>query len=276
MAGVTADGPAWAPTNDIESGMFAALRRGDTDKFLRLLISAELVLPVTEEAADRGPVPWSLTVLDDTTCVPAFTSPAALAVGTRQQARHYRTVSFRSLVASWPDPSYPMLLNPFTPLQSQLGAADLVALAGTPPDSGTVLQQVMSSQAAWRLLDANDGTVSGYAVRLADVAHLDTLDALRAGLPLPRFDPEIGPDPHAVYLLRWLVPGGRAAASTGVVAGTDIPLFSVTRTPLPHDAELLQLTAGEPAARLAYYDVDERSWLCDPDLIATLAPAPPS
>ncbi|HVQ94175.1 MAG TPA: hypothetical protein VMU51_24255 [Mycobacteriales bacterium] len=280
-------GQAWRPATALEHGLLAAVEAGDVDRFERLLAGAEVLLPITAAAAaGQAPVAWSLTDVGDARCVLAFTSPEALLVA---GAEHARSTRLRDLVAGWPDPAYLLLLDPLTPLQTLATLATLAQLAATPiteyvagpgegPATGSVLQLFLPPRRVHRMLTRNDGLVSGHAVELGDVEHLDTLGALRAALPLPRLDPAITPELRVLHLLRWPAVGAaryRAdtepdgpTRGTGFLPGVEpaVQLYKVPAVKLPDGAELLQVGLDDPAALLASWDAETGTWRWNPDL----------
>jgi hypothetical protein len=299
----------WVPANDLETRMAKALRDGDMVAFVALLTSATLVLPITESAAQgHEPASWAVVEVDGQRCLPVFTSPEIMLAGTQRSEGYGRRTAFRDLVAAWPDPSCVMVLNPSTPLQRTILPEDLILMAsrpitdvlehpgdGTTPAIGTVVQKFLSIGQALDLLERNDPLVSGYVVRLDEIAHLNTLDALMIGLCLPTLNPDITPDSAAVCALRWLAAGAalypipcagpaaehlapadgwvmddRPGRVAGFVEGAEpaVQLYKVQALRLPDRAELVQMTANDLDLRAAWYDADQQTWMLDPSFIA--------
>lgn len=211
----------WTPANELESELDRALRAGDTTAFLRQLVSAEVVLPVTDAAGtEQEPVSWWVAAVDGGPCVPVFTSPEALVRATNGGARYHRVTTFRDLVAAWPDMRFPMLLNPLTPLVSRIAAADLIRVVSRPvadslghpgdesePVASTVLRKFLSPQQAVKLLTSNQSLVSGYVLAEDEIERFDSVPALVTGLRLPQLNPDIDADTTTICALRWLAVG---------------------------------------------------------------------
>jgi hypothetical protein len=277
--GNPAGGDDWQPASPLERALLAAVEAGDAERYGRLLAGAEVLLPITAAAAAGDePVAWSVTEVGDTRCLLAFTSPAAMRVAGAQQAR---TTALRDLVAGWPDPAYLLLLDPLTPLQARLDLAALARLTAVnvTEQAGNIMQAFIPPRRVHRMLTRNDGLISGYAVELGDVEHLDTLSALRAALPLARIDPAITPDLAFLHLVRWPVtrvakykpdtdPDG-PTHGTGYLPGVEpaVPLYKIPATKLPDAAELLQVGLNDPTTVLATWNANARSWEWKPTVI---------
>lgn len=158
------------------------------------------------------------------------------------------------------------------------------------PSHGPVVMQktVHPAHLGW-YLDNHGDRVSGYVHRMADLRGLDTpyklVDALGLGGSGGLFDPV----PDQVYVLRWPVVGAALyrvpfggpteqamlAMPDGWVVedppfvGTGfapnparaIPEFKVDSIPLPHGAELHQISATRRQRPCAVFDADWRRWV---------------
>lgn len=305
-----AGGLNWSPANDLEAAMYRALADNDPASSLRLLASAVLILPVPPASAgeqERGR--WLATTVDGRRCLPGFTSPEAMHAG-GFPASEYRTMRLRDLAAIWPAPDCMLFLDPLTPLQCPIAAADLIRLGsaqvvdilhhpeGTEtPAVGAVMQKFLSARQGLALLQRNDGIVSGYTVAYHEIAHLDTLEALLKALNLPDLNPDIPADAVSICALRWLavgqhlyrIPyGGTNAAEmaaldgwvieeppfhgTGFLDGAvpAVQLYRVDGLHLTHGAELVEISNGRADAVIATYDCDQATWMWDPDFFESL------
>jgi SseB protein N-terminal domain len=307
----TAQPAPWAPANDLEASLVRAVIAGHTADFVRLLVSSDLVLPVRATGPELPrPMPWWAVRLGDVTCIPVFTSFEALDVGTTGKMRPGAVATFRDLVAAWPDMRCDMLLNPLTPLQCQLAAADLVRLAARPvvdvlrhpgsdagPAMGTVLQKFLSAREAVLLLQGGGPTVSGYALRYDETNRFNSVAELVSGLRLTELNPSINGRTTRLFALRWLAVGaplypiafgrvdpeqtvpvgglivdGLPASGTGFVAGVEpaTQIFQIHVVQLPHHSELIQITDEDLDILIASYDADQQVWAWDPDFITRL------
>jgi hypothetical protein len=276
-----AGGQTWQPASALERDLLAAVEANDAERYGRLLAGAEVLLPITAAAAAGAePAAWSVTDVGATRCLLAFTSPEAMRVVGAEQARG---TPLRDLVANWPDPAYVLLLDPLTPLQARLDLAALARVTATAVTerAGNILQAFIPPRRLQRMLTRNDGLISGYAVELGDVEHLDTLSALRAALPLARLDPAITPALEFLHLVRWPVtsnakykpdtePDG-PTHGTGYLPGVEpaIQLYKVPATKLPDRAELLQVGLEAPSTLVAAWNAQARTWEWNPAVIRT-------
>jgi hypothetical protein len=119
------------PVNGLEAGMSAALAAGDQERYLRLLADAELILPVSAQVSVPSGVPaWATVVKDGQTFVAAYTSHAAMVASTTGQFELGRTMTFRQLVAEWPDPTWALVVDAGLPLAANLPASLIRQIAG--------------------------------------------------------------------------------------------------------------------------------------------------
>ncbi|GLY65841.1 SseB family protein [Amycolatopsis taiwanensis] len=256
---------SWTPANELEIGLDRALRTDDTAAFLRLLLSAEVVLPVTDAAGTgQEPVSWWYATVGEGPCLPVFTSPEALFTGTNGEVRYHRVTALRDLIAAWPDMRCPMLLDPLTPLVSRIAAADLIRMASrlvgdalehpgdaSEPVAATVLRKFLSLRQAVDMLTANESLVSGYVLAEDEIAHFDTVSLLVKGLRLSRLNPNIAEDSTTVYALRWLAVG--AALYRIPFGGPDVEQMTAARgwaVDEPHFRGTGFLDDVEPAVQL--------------------------
>lgn len=114
------------PANALETRMLAALDAGDQDGYLRLLASAELLLP----RATDDVYTWATVAVDGATYVAAYTSPDAMTISTGGQFDRYRAIGLPELVAAWPNPSWALAVDPGLPLAAHLPASLLRQIVG--------------------------------------------------------------------------------------------------------------------------------------------------
>jgi hypothetical protein len=111
----------WEPATEAEAAMRDALAASDQEHYFRILARSELLLPVSAEAiAGRAPMGWGTWTTSNRTHVLAFSSPAALSACLNEPGGSYRTLSFRSLAADWPNYEWWLAVNPGLPIEAYL------------------------------------------------------------------------------------------------------------------------------------------------------------
>ncbi len=117
------------PVNDVEREMLAATRRGDTDSYLRALVLAEVLVPVTDRAAARnGPTTgWRTVEAYGEPSIPLFTSRRRLAE--RLGDVPFRTEGALDVIRRWPDPTLTLAVNPDTAVGATLPGPRVLELA---------------------------------------------------------------------------------------------------------------------------------------------------
>lgn len=230
-----ADGPKFAPDNELEEQLAVAASGAGNDTLLSILLLAKVLLPVADGADARARpgdtrFQWRTEKSDGDPYVPVFTSARRLEEHVGQQVETLG-VRFVQLIRTWPDPSWSLQVNPGSPISVTLRAAQIAALAssaaevgldddaGEAGDSGVTpagrvvaaavtdqpptMQKVLGSrQLAWYLERGYD-RVSGFVHRAAEVAHLRTPADLVRGLGLRYDGAPSRDDLDEVYLLRW-------------------------------------------------------------------------
>ncbi|WP_285496221.1 SseB family protein [Actinomadura sp. NBRC 104425] len=128
-AGRTPPWPTVGP-DELESRLADAKQRGDHTTYFELLLSAELVLPVS--AAHPRAAGFPTTTLGTRTYITVFTSPQSLARSIGRPgdppSSLYRPTSFAQLAAEWPDPAWQLAVNPGLPSEVHLDAAAVARL----------------------------------------------------------------------------------------------------------------------------------------------------
>lgn len=133
--------PEFEPGNRIDQELYEAAVNGDTDTFLQVLLSADVLVPVPADAPlDRTPMDphfqWK-AALRDPSAVQVFTSLVQLhatlggAPGANPAGPEPRFVyiDFRDLIDSWPHAEWTMLLNPGTRIGASLRGDQVQALS---------------------------------------------------------------------------------------------------------------------------------------------------
>ncbi|POM27666.1 hypothetical protein BTM25_20840 [Actinomadura rubteroloni] len=125
------DEPEFEPGNRIDQELHEAVRAGDSDAFLRVLLAANVLVPIPDDAPlEVTPVQrefrWD-AALRDPSSVRVFTSMVRL----REVLPESRFVyaDFRELIAVWPRDDWAMLLNPGTRIGASLEGGQVRSLS---------------------------------------------------------------------------------------------------------------------------------------------------
>ena len=139
---------SWSPANDTERRLHAAVRAGDVEEALRILVPAPLFLPGFPDdefdagqrvlTRERDGVPYLLL----------FTSPEAL--HRTVYAAGWRAVTLTGLVRAWPA-GQGLAINPATPIGLLVAPQDVPSLVPTPE---AVVDFVPANQVERLLRDA--------------------------------------------------------------------------------------------------------------------------
>jgi hypothetical protein len=114
--------PDFEPGNRVDEELLDAAVRGDTDAFLRVLLSAGVLVPIPDDASPDiipgdAEFRWDAAMKDAAT-VQVFTSYERLREG--QGGSRYVQAAFRELITAWPDVGWTMALNPGTRIGATL------------------------------------------------------------------------------------------------------------------------------------------------------------
>ncbi len=114
--------PDFEPGNRVDEELLDAAVRGDTDAFLRVLLSAGVLVPIPDDASPDiipgdAEFRWD-AAMKDTATVQVFTSYERLREG--QGGSRYVQAAFRELITAWPDADWTMALNPGTRIGATL------------------------------------------------------------------------------------------------------------------------------------------------------------
>jgi type III secretion system (T3SS) SseB-like protein len=145
-----ADG--FEPQNDIERRLYDAAARRDQDAFVKVLLSAQVLIPADPETPwgirpDDPEFPWRPTRVHGNRAVQVFTSLKWMhdAIGSSR----FVMPGFLDLASSWPDTDWSLVINPGTPIDATVPGDRVRALGGAlsptpdplsvvPPPRGTV------------------------------------------------------------------------------------------------------------------------------------------
>jgi hypothetical protein len=216
--------PAPYRPSEQESRLVDALRIGDAAACFEQFRAAELVLPATGQAVeDPSLAEFTTAVVDGETRVLAFTSPAAMARACGERTGLHRKTTFPELAASWPDPSWSLVINGGLPSEVRVDAVTVARL-----------DEMRRTAEQASTVDALVGRPEPRPIILGGAAAADV-----PGLPeLPEL-PELP---------------GLPGADTGPAA--------VHPLPVPHGAQLWRLTDATPGAiPVAKYDAAAGRWI---------------
>lgn len=226
------------PGNRIDQELFEAASGGDSDAFLRVLLNANVLVPIPDDAPlEVTPVQrefrWDAALRGEA-AVQVFTSLVRL----REVLPESRFVyaDFRELIGAWPRDEWAMLLNAGTRIGASLQGDQVLALsewavrvglvparpevpvppprpepaaAQLPSDlddrvaSPTIMQKVVPhGHVAWYLEQGYD-RVGGFVHSTGDVAELQTPGQLYEALGLLYDGSPFSPADEGVYVVRW-------------------------------------------------------------------------
>lgn len=271
----------FVPRNELEELLEAALDEDDSDTVLKLLLLAELVVPLPD-GVPPGAAPgspefrWRRYEDGAGPCVPVFTAasrcdellgpvPRTLAEGV-------------SVVSAWPDPAVTLVLDPGTEVEVSLPGQAVVELAGwaaqlgmveamseaaatepvtdqlppepVPPVTAArtpevVLQRPIAAEHVAHYLQRGYDVISGWAHRADGAAGADA-NAAALGT---------APGEPAVHVIRWVWSGPGPYAPAGPAQQV-----RVTAARVPHGAQLRRLDRTGADRVIASYDADRRQW----------------
>ncbi|MGP4029658.1 SseB family protein [Actinomadura sp. 3N407] len=228
---------AFEPGNRIDQELHEATLSGDSDAFLRVLLNANVLVPIPDDAAlEVTPVQrefrWDAALRTESS-VQVFTSLVRL----REVLPESRFVyaDFRELIGAWPREDWTMLLNPGTRIGASLRGDQVQALSEwavrvglvqarpevplppprpepapqMPPDlddrvsSPSIMQKVVPhGHVAWYLEQGYD-RVGGFVHSTGDVAELQTPVQLYEALGLLYEGSSFSSGDEGVYVIRW-------------------------------------------------------------------------
>lgn len=210
--------PAWEPANETERVLAAAIATGDAQAFARIMLSAQLYLPVLPDG--DGPVL-------------AFTSEAAMRAVINREVDEHREADVTTLVGSWPDPARALMINPGLPIYAAMPPETLIAVAegevpALPMDDlraaavgelKTLIRKAVLTELGDGALPADAPPENELEQRLADATPEEVLDALVfAELAVPVSGPLPEPGGTDTVAFPW------ATITTGELRV--IPMFS--------------------------------------------------
>ncbi|WP_165959148.1 SseB family protein [Actinomadura sp. KC345] len=229
---------AFEPGNRIDQELYEAAQSGDSDAFLRVLLNANVLVPIPADAPlEMTPVQrefrWDAALRSEA-AVQVFTSLVRL----REVLPESRFVyaDFRELIGVWPREDWTMLLNPGARIGASLGGDQVLALSEwalrvglvqarpevplppprpeptprMPPEdlddrilSPSIMQKVVPHvHVAWYLEQGYD-RVGGFVHSTGDVAELQTPIQLYEALGLLYEGTSFSPGDEGVYVIRW-------------------------------------------------------------------------
>ncbi|HEX2314039.1 MAG TPA: SseB family protein [Thermomonospora sp.] len=123
--------PEFEPGNRIDQELYEAALAGDTDAFLRVLLAANVLVPIPADAPlEVTPVQpefrWE-AAMRDASSVQVFTSLVRLREAL--PASRFVYADFRELIGAWPRTDWAMLLNPGTRIGASLLGDQVQALS---------------------------------------------------------------------------------------------------------------------------------------------------
>jgi hypothetical protein len=284
---------SFAPANPVERDLLDASRRGDTDSYLRALLSTEVLVPMADGHGGEAGPGWRTVEAYGELSIAVFTSWERLS--DRLGDVPFRTEESLVVIRDWPDPALALAVNPGTPVGATLPGPQVLELAewavgaglidvldeetptgATPePPEATApepppgpepdpyadwLQKVLPHDHVTFYRQRRYHMVSGHVHRIRDVGRASPTELYRLlGLDGPGsgFGPN---DPH-VHVIRWPAHGdGRYGDQERPVAAGQVPQSRLAAVPLPHGATLCRVDRDAGVTVVASYDADHREW----------------
>jgi hypothetical protein len=261
---------------ELERDLEQARNSGDHRRYFGLILRAELFLPSNGDPAERQ---YATADFNDGTYVLAFTSPAALESGLHGQVVRHRRVTFKELLAEWPNPAWRLAINAGLATAAYVDPATVESLAGPIPVEQqpvvqpqaaaepsavfgrTIMQKVLQPDHVVHYLQHAYDRVAGYVYQLQDVLGLKTPALLVDALGLVYEDSPFSAEDEFIHVLRWPVAKpDMCRRSTLRYAEESIPEFRIDSQRLPHGSELYRLDRSGKQILLAVYDADRLRW----------------
>ena len=215
------------PGNRVDEELLDAAEGGDTDAFLRVLLSAGVLVPIPDDASPDiipgdAEFRWDAAMRDAATAQ-VFTSYERLREGTG--GSKYVQADFRELITVWPDINWTMAVNPGTRLGATLRGHQVRELSewamrvgpdSTPPAAAPqptapepahrhpmIMQKVLPHGHVSWYLDNGYDRIGGYVHPAGDVTDLQTPAQLYRALGLLYADSPFAAHDEGVYVVRW-------------------------------------------------------------------------
>jgi hypothetical protein len=248
--GAAASGPA----NDLERALDAARNVADTESFLDVLVTSQVLLAVTDPALDpaairRPDFPWPVDRTDGIPTIAVFTSPVRLTEAHRTDVA-FVTVDFVAVTLAWPDPAYRLSVNPGNGLSIDFVGDEIGELND------------WARELAYRRPPPDTTDPDGGNLFVEMVVFEDAIDRyLREGQT--RATGLVGPAggvraDKAVHVLRW-----RACCPELYQEAPD-GLLIVADVAMPHGARLIQVAPSGTETVVATFDADVGGWATEP------------
>jgi hypothetical protein len=205
------------PANPVEEDLRAARLAGDSEAYVRALVTADVLLPVTRPVADPEEIaepdfPWHSPRGGSDPAIAVYTSPERLAEGWPDGGPTV-LVPFSSVAQFWPDEAAAMAINAGTPLEVTLPAdalrelvdllyAELTGAAHARPAVVTLQKVLPHEQVDAYLRDGRD-VVTGFVYPAEELRRLTTPAALYEALGLLHPGSPFRADDPEVHVLRW-------------------------------------------------------------------------
>jgi len=124
---VTTPAGGFEPANRVEADLLDASSRGDTDSYLRTLLSAEVLVPVIDRRGRGLDSGWRTVEAYGEPSIPVFTSRERLV--DRLGDVSFRVEESLTVIQDWPDPGLALAVNPGTPVGATLPGPQVLELA---------------------------------------------------------------------------------------------------------------------------------------------------
>jgi hypothetical protein len=194
--------PDFEPGNVVDEELFDAASRGDSDAFLRVLLSAGVLVPIPDDASPEiipgdAEFRWDAAMRDAATAH-VFTSYERLRESNGES--RYVQAAFRELITVWPNVEWTMALNPGTRIGATLRGHQVRELSAWSVRVGLDTRATASAEPS-----------AEYAVAPRSQASAAPL-AVSSPAPLPAPTAEPAPEPpleqHHPMIMQKVLPHG--------------------------------------------------------------------
>ncbi len=199
----------WRPANATEQAMLEVMTRGSKRDYFRLLIAAELYVPVVQPADDPDDLQFVTVGMLGQGFLLAFTSYDGMAQALPDLPARPIITHYAELRSKWPTPDLQLAVNVGTPLDCYVSIAAIEGLANGTVEIQTAAEAVAAAVTADKngMADAHVGILEDAlraAIERADPAeYVNTLFSAVVMVPTTRGAGEDHDTPASEFPWRW-------------------------------------------------------------------------
>jgi type III secretion system-like peptide-binding chaperone len=243
--------PERRPADPLEPDLTAAKERGDQQGYFKLMLDAELCLPLL----DGGE--YALGRYNNATYVLAFTSVPAMEQARGGPVEDFRRIPFTELARDWPNPDWQLAINTRLTSAAFVDSATLRRFARHTAKP-RVMAKVVRPDQVTHYVDGGYDWVAGRIHRVGDVQALATPDRLVRELGLEYPDSPFSADAAELHVIIWRMV---KINPVRLDSGGDVPAYRIPSRRLTHGARLHRIDRSGVQTLVAVYDADQRKWV---------------